>query len=50
MLRSVTPDVNLIYRQLDKTSEAEEERYVIVAIENGPPSVRWWPDDIKFWP
>jgi hypothetical protein len=49
MQRRVTPDVNLIYRQMDKTSE-EDERYVIVAIEKGSDRVRWWPDDIQFWP
>jgi hypothetical protein len=49
MERKVTPDVSLIYRQMDKTSE-DDERYVILAIEKGQVRKRWWPDDIQFWP
>lgn len=48
--RKVTPDINLIYRQMDKTSEDDPDRYVIVAVERAPHRVRWWPDDIQFWP
>jgi hypothetical protein len=49
MKRRVTPGVNLIYRQMDKTSE-DDERYVIVAIEKKGADRVWWPDDIQFWP
>jgi hypothetical protein len=48
MQRRVTPDVRLIYRQMDKTSE-DDERCVILAIEKkGPDHARWWPDDVQF--
>lgn len=50
MERKTSPDIALIYRLLDKTSEGEPDGYVVVAIEPGPLRKRWWPDDIKFWP
>ncbi|MUL50057.1 hypothetical protein FZI85_29925 [Mycobacterium sp. CBMA293] len=50
MERKVPPDLALIYRLIDKTSEDEPDQYVVVAIERGPERKRWWPDDIKFWP
>jgi hypothetical protein len=50
MQRSAAPGVNLIYRQMDKTSEDEPDSYVIVAIETKSHPIRSWPDDIQFWP
>lgn len=50
MERRVSPGVALVYRLLDKTSEDDPDRYVIIAIETPSHRISSWPDDIQFWP